>query len=119
MAFRHVDRMGHPYSLRRSSRVQSVQLPDGLGLAARQRDHRHGLQILWLRRGGGTDRARHLPDLTVHDLRVGKHKLDICFWRGREREQTAFEVIKGDPKLVERCDIRAKLARLRTASDPL
>jgi hypothetical protein len=43
-----------------------------------------------------------VPDLTVRDLRIGKHKLDIRFWR--EEEQTAFEVIKGDPKLVERCD---------------
>ena len=47
-----------------------------------------------------------LPDLTVQDLHVGKHKLDIRFWR--EGEQTAFEVIKGDTKLVERCDIRSR-----------
>jgi glycogen debranching enzyme len=60
---------------------------------------------------------RWLPDLTVQDLRVGKHKLDIRFWR--EDEQTAFEVIKGDPKLVERCDVAAKLAQLRTGSDPI
>jgi len=58
-----------------------------------------------------------LPDLTVQDLSVGKHKLDIRFWR--EGEQTAFEVISGDPKLVERCDIGSKVARLKTASDPL
>ena len=43
-----------------------------------------------------------LPDLTVHDLRIGKHMLDIRFWR--EGEQTAFDVIKGDRKLVERRD---------------
>jgi glycogen debranching enzyme len=58
-----------------------------------------------------------LPDLTVHDLRLGKHKLDIRFWR--EGEETQFEVIKGDPKLVERCDIPTKVAQLRTASVPL
>jgi glycogen debranching enzyme len=58
-----------------------------------------------------------LPDLMVQDLRVGRHKLDIRFWR--EREQTAFEVTKGDPKLVERCDIVSKVERLRTASDPV
>jgi glycogen debranching enzyme len=46
-----------------------------------------------------------LPDLTVHDLRIGKHMLDIHFWR--EGEQTAFDVIKGDRKLVERRDIAA------------
>jgi glycogen debranching enzyme len=58
-----------------------------------------------------------LPDLAVHDLRLGKHKLDIRFWR--EREETQFEVIKGDPKLVERCNITSKVAQLRTASDPV
>src|SRR5215510_1821177 len=51
-----------------------------------------------------------LPDLTVRDLRIGKHKLDIRFWT--EGDQTAFEVIKGDPKLVERCDITSKAAQL-------
>ena len=56
-----------------------------------------------------------LPDLTVRDLRIGNHKLDIRFWT--EGEQTAFEVIKGDPKLVERCDIGTKAAQLRVASD--
>jgi hypothetical protein len=56
-----------------------------------------------------------LPDLTVRDLRIGKHKLDIRFWR--EGTQTAFEVIKGEPKLVERCEIASKTAQLRTTSD--
>ena len=55
----HVDRMGHSHAFRRSSGVQSVQLSDRFGLAARQRHHRHGLQTLWLWRGGGADRARH------------------------------------------------------------
>lgn len=60
---------------------------------------------------------RWLPDLTVQDLRVGRHKLDIRFWR--EGEETAFEVTRGDPELVERCDLAAKIAQLRTASDPI
>ena len=51
-----------------------------------------------------------LPDLTVRDLRIGKHRLDIRFWT--EGDATAFEVIKGDPKLVERCDIASKAAQL-------
>src|SRR5262249_13995513 len=46
---------------------------------------------------------RWLPDLTMRDLRIGTHKLDIRFWR--EGDETAFDVIKGDPELVERCDI--------------
>jgi hypothetical protein len=57
-----------------------------------------------------------LPDLTVRDLRIGKHKLDIRFWT--EGEQTAFEV-KGDPGVVERCDIGTKAAQLRDASDSI
>jgi glycogen debranching enzyme len=58
-----------------------------------------------------------LPDLTVRDLRIGKHQLDIRFWvEGRE---TAFKVIKGDPDLVERCDIGSKGEQLRTRSDSL
>ena len=58
-----------------------------------------------------------LPDLAAHDLSVGKHKIDIRFWR--EGEQTLFEVTKGDPKLVERCELSSKLAQLKTASDPI
>jgi hypothetical protein len=53
----------------------------------------------------------------VRDLRIGKHKCDIHFWR--EGEQTAFEVIKGNPKLVERCELASKMAQLRTTSDPI
>ena len=60
---------------------------------------------------------RWLPDLIVQDLHVGEHKIDIRFWR--EGEQTAFEVITGDPKLVERCEIESKVAQLRIGSDPI
>jgi glycogen debranching enzyme len=56
-----------------------------------------------------------LPDLTVYDLRIGKHMLDIHFWR--EGEQTSFEVIKGDPKLVERRDIATEGLGLKTTSE--
>jgi hypothetical protein len=56
-----------------------------------------------------------LPDLTVRDLRIGKHKLDIRFWR--EGKQTAFDVTRGDPDLVERCDIAHRVAQLRTRSE--
>ena len=50
----------------------------------------------------------------MHDLRIGKHMLDIRFWR--EGDQTAFEVIKGDHKLVERRDIATEGVELRTSS---
>jgi hypothetical protein len=52
--------------------------------------------------------------LTVHDLRIGKHMLDIRFWR--EGEQTAFEVIKGDHKLVARRDIGTEGVGLKASS---
>jgi glycogen debranching enzyme len=55
-----------------------------------------------------------LPDLTMRDLRIGANKLDLRFWR--EGEETAFEVIKGDPKVVERCNLTAKLAQFRPES---
>src|SRR5215813_6772473 len=41
-----------------------------------------------------------LPDMTVFDLRVGKHRFDIRFWR--DGGETQFEVLQGDPKAVER-----------------
>ena len=53
----------------------------------------------------------------MHNLRVGKHEVEIRVWR--EGEQTVFEVIKGDPKLVERCELASRVARLRTGSDPI
>ena len=52
-----------------------------------------------------------LPDLTIRDLRIGTNKLDLRFWR--EGQETAFEVTKGDPSVVERCDLAAKLAQFR------
>jgi glycogen debranching enzyme len=58
-----------------------------------------------------------LPDLTMRDLRIGKHKLDIRFWS--KGGQTEFEVIKGDPAVVERCDIASKLTQLKVASDSI
>ncbi len=56
-----------------------------------------------------------LPDLTVRDLRIGKHKLDMRFWR--DENETAFEVTKGDPTVVERCDIAAKFAQFNGADE--
>lgn len=39
-----------------------------------------------------------LPDLTIRDLRIGRHKLDVRFWR--DGEETKFQVLKGDPSVV-------------------
>jgi len=56
--------------------------------------------------------GQHLRSMPFDILRgVG------CFWR--EGEQTSLEVITGDPKLVERCDLVSKITQLRTASDPI
>jgi glycogen debranching enzyme len=41
-----------------------------------------------------------LPDLTVLDLRIGKHQFDIGFWR--DGDETRFEVLRGDPKAILR-----------------
>ena len=53
---------------------------------------------------------RWLPDLTVLDLRVGKHVLDISFWR--DGEETKFEVLRGDPQVVERSSFIEQSQRL-------
>ena len=51
-----------------------------------------------------------LPDLTVLDLRVGKHRFDIRFWR--EGVKTQFEVLQGDPNAIERRNFGANYSEL-------
>jgi glycogen debranching enzyme len=46
-----------------------------------------------------------LPDLTVHDVRVGRHKLTIRFCR--QGDETQFQVIDGDSSVVERRDLKS------------
>src|SRR5579875_43467 len=58
-----------------------------------------------------------LPDITIRNLRIGQHKLDLRFWR--EGAQTEFEVLKGDASLVERCKAAEKAAQLRGESGPV
>ena len=41
-----------------------------------------------------------LPDISLHDLRLGPHHLDIAF--RRMGEETVVEVLRGDPSIVER-----------------
>jgi glycogen debranching enzyme len=41
-----------------------------------------------------------LPDVTLHDLRLGKRKFDLRFWR--DEGETKFEVLKGPHIHVER-----------------
>jgi hypothetical protein len=58
-----------------------------------------------------------LPDITIRDLRMGRHKFDIRFWR--EGEQTEFEVLNGNASLVERCEGGAKAAQLKDRFEPI
>jgi glycogen debranching enzyme len=48
-----------------------------------------------------------IPDLTVFDLHVGRDRFDIRFWC--DGAETQYEVLKGDPKAVERCSFGAQL----------
>jgi Amylo-alpha-1,6-glucosidase len=52
----HVERLGHPHALSAAQIIQSIQLPDWRGVAARQRHHRPRLPPLRLRRRGGGGR---------------------------------------------------------------
>jgi glycogen debranching enzyme len=56
-----------------------------------------------------------LPDLTIRDLRIGRHKLDIRFWR--DDDNTKFQVLNGDADVVERCELKSKIAWLRTSHE--
>jgi glycogen debranching enzyme len=50
-----------------------------------------------------------LPDLTVLDLRVGRQRFDIRFWR--DGGETRFEVLQGDPKAIERSSFGAQFVQ--------
>ena len=41
-----------------------------------------------------------LPDVTLADLRLGRRRFDIRFWR--DGKDTVFKVLKGKPDAVER-----------------
>ena len=41
-----------------------------------------------------------LPDVTLTDLRLGRHRFDIRFWR--DGKSTIFKILKGNPHAVER-----------------
>ena len=48
-----------------------------------------------------------LPDLTIQDVRVGRHKLTLRFWL--KAGETHFEVINGDPSIVERREFQSSV----------
>jgi len=39
-----------------------------------------------------------MPELRLKDMRVGRKRLDIQFWR--EKEKTCWKVVGGDPTMV-------------------
>jgi glycogen debranching enzyme len=41
-----------------------------------------------------------LPDITLLDLRLGQHRLDLRFWS--DGDETRFEVLRGPARIVER-----------------
>jgi len=49
-----------------------------------------------------------LPDLTIQDVRIGRHKLTLRFWL--KAGETHFEVINGDPNIVERREFQSNFA---------
>jgi glycogen debranching enzyme len=57
-----------------------------------------------------------LPDITLSDLRLGKHRYDVRFWR--EGEETKFEVLRGDASMVERISGDGCFDRLRAWAAP-
>jgi len=44
-------------------------------------------------------------------LRLHRHTFDIRFWR--DGEETKLEVLRGDPRVVERCRLGAQFDQLR------
>lgn len=57
-----------------------------------------------------------LPDVTLQDLRLGNRRFDIRFWR--EDGATAFEVLRGDRKAVQRRSLEGCFDRLYAWEEP-
>ena len=56
-----------------------------------------------------------LPDITLSDLRLGRRRFDLRFWR--EGDATRFEVLHGEHHLVERRSAQSVAEMLRTGED--
>ncbi len=57
-----------------------------------------------------------LPDIALLGLRVGKQRFDIRFWR--DGEETKFELMRGDTRVVERIRADGCFDRLRAWAAP-
>ena len=58
-----------------------------------------------------------LPDLAIQDVRIGRHKLTLRFWL--KAGETHFEVIDGDPGVVERREFQSSFAASTELAEPL
>jgi hypothetical protein len=58
-----------------------------------------------------------LPDLTIQDIRLGHHTLTIRFWLAAG--ETHFEVLNGDPNVVERRQFQSNFAAWTETADAL
>jgi glycogen debranching enzyme len=61
------------------------------------------------------DLPEWLPDLRLIDLRLGRRTFDIQFWR--DGEETKYEVLRGDAKVVQRRSGLELLRLLRNGKD--
>ncbi len=57
-----------------------------------------------------------LPDITVSDLQLGKHRFDIRFWR--DGETTKFQLLRGDTNMVEQIRAEGCFDRLKAWAAP-
>ena len=94
---RHVERLGHSHALRPESGVQSLQLPNRIGLAARQRHHRVGFK----RYGFGVEVARIARDISD----AASHFLPINCRNSTRRSNATTEAF--------RCNISGRTCRRR------
>jgi glycogen debranching enzyme len=58
-----------------------------------------------------------LPDLTIQDVRIGRHKLTLRFWL--KAGETHFEVINGDPSIVQRRELQSNFGASTELAEPL
>ena len=52
-----------------------------------------------------------LPDVTLTDLRLGRRRLNIRFWR--DGKSTVFKILKGSPDAVERLSACGRMSVVR------
>ena len=71
----HVERLGHPNLVRKPSRLQSALVPKWIGVAPRQRHHRHRLSPLRIRNGGFAHRPRQQRSGEVLHIASGARAL--------------------------------------------